>query len=193
MHKISYYLINSITLYRLLAAPVLVFIIFYGKYDLFKWLLALSFFTDLIDGTLARKFKVSSVFGSRLDSVADDLTVLAGMIGLIVFHPDFLMQELTLIAILLVLFAVQNILALAKYKKVSSFHTYGAKAAAILQGVFLILFFFMKEPAYILFYSMTALTALELIEEIILVFYLPQWESNVKGLYWVIKRKEEKT
>ncbi len=190
MRKISYYLINSITLYRLLAAPVLVFIIFYGKYDLFKWLLGLSFFTDLIDGTLARKFKVSSVFGSRLDSVADDLTVLAGIIGLVVFNPEFLKQEWPVVVVLLALFAVQSVFAYVKYKKLTSFHTYGAKTAAILQGVFLILFFFLERPNYPLFYTMSVVTALELIEEIILVFYLPQWESNVKGLYWVMRRRK---
>ena len=33
---------------------------------------------------------------------------------------------------------------------------------------------------------------IDLIEESILVFLLPQWETDVKGLYWVMKRKKGK-
>jgi CDP-diacylglycerol--glycerol-3-phosphate 3-phosphatidyltransferase len=32
------------------------------------------------------------------------------------------------------------------------------------------------------------LTALDLIEEIILIFLLPAWRSDVKGLYWILKK-----
>jgi hypothetical protein len=31
---------------------------------------------------------------------------------------------------------------------------------------------------------------LELTEEIILVSLLPQWQANVKGVYWALKNKE---
>ncbi len=88
MARASYYLINGITSYRVLAAPVLVWLIFTGEEDWFKWLLGISFFTDLIDGYLARRFHVESVWGSRLDSVGDDLTVLAGFIGMYVLLQE---------------------------------------------------------------------------------------------------------
>lgn len=55
MKKTCYYIINGITLYRLLAAPVLVLLILTHQVNVFKWLLAVSFFTDLIDGWLARR------------------------------------------------------------------------------------------------------------------------------------------
>jgi len=32
-------------------------------------------------------------------------------------------------------------------------------------------------------------TALDLVEEIILVLLLPHWQANVKGLYWAITKK----
>ncbi|MBP6334040.1 MAG: CDP-alcohol phosphatidyltransferase family protein [Bacteroidia bacterium] len=185
----SYYIINAITAYRLIAAPVLIGLIFLGKVDLFKWLLALSYFTDLIDGYLARKFKVASILGSRLDSIADDFTILASLIGLLVLKPEFIESQSKILLILLSLFLVQNIFSLIRYLKVSSFHTYLAKSAAILQGFFFIFVFLLPEPIYILFYAAAIITALELIEEIILVVLLPKWEANVKGVYWVLKRK----
>ena len=190
LKKKIFYIINAITAYRLITAPILVFLIFLNKHDLFKWLLALSFFTDLIDGFLARKFKVTSILGSRLDSIADDFTIVAAIIGLFVLRPDFIRKELVLIIILLVLFLIQMFLAVFRYGRISSFHTYTAKIAAILQGVFLILFFFLPQPDTFLFYVMSISTAIDLVEEILLVIFLPKWEANVKGLYWVLKRKK---
>lgn len=190
MHNRSYYIINGITLYRLAAAPILIFLVFNNNPVLFSWLLPFSFFTDLIDGYLARRYKALSILGSRLDSIADDLTVVAAIIGLFILKPEFIREEKVLVMVLLVLFTLQNIFALIKYHKITSFHTYAAKTAAILQGTFFILIFLLKEPVFILFYAAAIVTAIDLIEEIILVFLLPKWEANVKGFYWVMKRKK---
>jgi phosphatidylglycerophosphate synthase len=188
MRSRIYYIVNGITLYRVISAPILVYLIFANRPDLFKWLLGLSFFTDVADGFLARRFKVSSILGSRLDSVADDLTVMAAMIGMIIFKPGFLKQELWLFILLLVLFLIQIVIAFIRYGKMTSFHTYGAKLATIFQGSFLILLFFLPEPVYILFYTAIIITGAELMEEIVLTLLLPAWQANVKGLYWVLKK-----
>ena len=189
MKKKSYYIINGITLYRLVMAPVLVLLIFTYQYHLFKWLLAVSFFTDLIDGWLARRYKVVSKFGATLDSVADDLTIVAGIVAALVFKPAFFKQHIVLVIILLALFIIQTALALIRYRKLSSFHIYSAKLAALMQGTFLILLFFLPQPPVILFYIAFAVTVIDLIEEIILVMILPEWKADVKGLYWVLKEK----
>jgi phosphatidylglycerophosphate synthase len=189
MKKTGFYFVNAITLYRLVMAPVMLFVIIFGSIDIFKWLLAISFSTDAIDGFLARKFKAASIFGSRLDSVADDLTILAGITGLFVYKLDFIKEHVFAVTVLIVLLLLQNILALIKYGKISSFHTILAKIAAVFQGSFLILIFFLPEPMYSLFYIAVVFSALDLIEEIILVFILKEWKTNVKGLYWVLKQK----
>jgi CDP-diacylglycerol--glycerol-3-phosphate 3-phosphatidyltransferase len=191
MHKRIYYLVNGITFYRTLTAPILIVLIIYQQIDWFKWLLALSFFTDAIDGFLARKFKVASIAGARLDSIGDDLTVIAGTIGMIAFKPAFVKEEIFIIILLWSLFALQTVLAFIKFGKMTSFHTYAAKAAAVLQGVFLILLFFLPNPLYELFYAAAFVTAFELIEEIIITLWLPEWRTNVKGLYWILKAEKQ--
>lgn len=192
MQKYSFYLINAITLYRLMAAPVLVMLLLYSEVNIFRWLLAFSFFTDMIDGSLARKFKVSSMFGSRMDSLADDLTVAAGITGLILLKPEFLRQQLLFIFPLLIIFVVQVTLAIIRYRKFSSFHTRAAKLAALFQGLFLILMFFLPQPPLPLFYATVFITAIDLVEEIILIFLLPKWKTDVKGIYWVLKKRHSR-
>jgi len=152
-------------------------------------MLVISFLTDAVDGYLARKFGVISKYGSTLDSIADDLTIAVAVIGILVFKPDFIPDQIVIVAILLFLYLLQIVIALIRYGKISSFHTYLAKIASVLQGAFLLLFFFLPEPVYTLFYLMAIFTILDLAEEIILVLILPQWNANVKGLYWAIKWK----
>jgi phosphatidylglycerophosphate synthase len=190
MHKHTYYIVNGITLYRMVAAPVLLLLIISHRPEIFKWLLAISFLTDAIDGYLAHRYKVISILGARLDSIADDLTIAVAITGMIVFKSEFLGQEITPVILLLALFVLQTAFAVVRYGKMSSFHTYAAKTAAILQGIFLLLLFFLDEPVYILFYITAAVTAIELVEEIILVLMLPQWKTDVKGLYWVIRWRQ---
>jgi CDP-diacylglycerol--glycerol-3-phosphate 3-phosphatidyltransferase len=191
-HKRSYYIINGITLYRVIAAPVLLGLLLEGYHDLFKWLLLLSFFTDFIDGFLARKFKVTSVVGTRLDSIGDDLTVLVAMIGLVKLRPTFVKEQIVFFLILFVLFLIQVSLALYRYRKLTSFHTYLAKVAAFAQGVFLLLAFFLQQPLMLLFYAAVLITFLELVEEIMMVALIPRWRANLKGLYWVLKNRRKK-
>lgn len=190
-HKRAWYIINGITLYRIIAAPCLLILLFTGQVGIFKWLLALSFFTDLIDGFLARKFKVASVLGTRLDSIGDDLTVLVAVIGLFVLKAGFIKEQKLIFIGLLVLFIVQVAYAFIRYRKMTGFHTLLAKTAALLQGVFLLLVFFTNQPFMPLFYAAAIITMLQLIEEIILVHLLPQWQANVKGLYWVLKNNKQ--
>lgn len=186
-------MVNFITFFRILAFPIFIILLIQGKFDLFKWLLVISFLTDALDGFLARKFKVKSILGSRLDSLGDDLTVLAAVIGLFYYKPEFLKDEWGLIALLFGLFLTQNLYALLKYQRTTSFHTYGAKIAAVLQGVFLCSLYFVDESIDWLFYTTVALTGTELIEEMAIVYVLPQWKTDVPGLYWALKAQRQVT
>jgi CDP-diacylglycerol--glycerol-3-phosphate 3-phosphatidyltransferase len=191
MHKSSYYFINGITVYRIIAAPILLILIINQELEWFKWLLLISFFTDAIDGFLARWSHSTSSLGASLDSIGDDLTILVAFIGLFVLDPIFLKKELPYISVIVVLYLIQTIFSLWRYGKLSGFHTYLAKVATVFQAVFLLTFFFIK-PISLLFYITLVITAVNLLEEIILVWMLPSWEMNVKGLYWVLKRNKVK-
>jgi len=190
-HKRAYYFVNAITLYRLVAAPLMVFLLIYNRPDLFKWMIGISFFTDVIDGYFARKFNVASIAGAKLDSIADDLTIVVAMAAVFVFKTEFVKEQSIIFICLFALLIIQTIYALFRYGKISSFHTYSAKIAAILQGSFFILLFFLPEPLYPLFYIAAIVTGVELVEELLITHFLPAWETDVKGLYWVLKRRDK--
>lgn len=189
--RVSYYVINGVTMYRLVSAPFLLLLALVGELEWFRWLIGLSFLTDAIDGPLSRNFNVTSVFGARLDSVADDATVFVATLGLWIIYPEFILREWIPIACVFLLFGIQTVSALVAYKRITSFHTYMAKTAAVAQAVFFILVFFQWGPIYLSFYGAIFITGFQLIEEIILVILLPTWTADVKGLYWVLKQRKQ--
>lgn len=178
--------VNALTLYRIITFPALLVLIFMGRFDIFRWLLIANFLTDALDGYLARKLKATSVLGSKLDSIGDDLTILAAVIGLWVARSEFIKAEMITFLIPLAIFFLQMGSAYFRYGRMTSFHTYGAKAAAILQGFFLCAMFLFDQPVYWLFYVTAFVTTVELIEEIVIVFLLKEWKTNVKGVYWAL-------
>lgn len=180
--------INFITLYRTVTFPLLVYLAIRENMEVFKWLLLASFFTDAIDGFLARKYKATSVLGSKLDSIGDDLTILAATIGMFVMHFDFIKEEALVFVTLFALFLVQVGLSFYRYGKISTFHTYLAKTAAVITGLFFLSVFFLGEINYPFFYAAALITGIELVEENILVTIIKDYRSDVKGLYWVLKK-----
>lgn len=184
-------LVNAISFFRVVAFPVLIVLMVLHDLETFKWLIFISFMTDALDGFLARKFKVISILGSRLDSLGDDLTVLASFIGVIVFRGEFLREQWLPIALMWLLFFIQLGYAIGKYQKATSFHTYGAKIATIFQGVFLCSLFFLDQTLYPLFYATVVVTCSELIEEIVMVHFLRSWRPDVRGLYWALKMRKD--
>jgi len=186
----AFYIVNGITVYRLAAAPVLLSMALMGEMELFKWFLLLSFSTDAVDGFLARRLKVSSPLGAKLDSIADDLTVTVAVIAMFLTHSSFIGEHVILFVTPLVLFVIQMIIAFARYKKITSFHTYAAKFAALLQGLFLLSAFFLEEPHYGLFVAASVITTYDLTEEIILALVIKEWKTDVRGLWWVLRGKK---
>ena len=172
--------------YRILAVPLLIALIWLGEREIFTWFLLISYSTDAIDGFLARRLKITSARGSQLDSIGDQITLVVGLIGLLVFENEFMMTNYVLILIAFVPYILQMILAFYKYGKATAFHTYLAKSSAVLQGVF-ILFTLFFAPVYWLFYLMIIIGVLETIEEITLIYMYDKWVDNVKGIYWALK------
>ncbi|MES2559393.1 MAG: CDP-alcohol phosphatidyltransferase family protein [Bacteroidota bacterium] len=182
-------LVNFITLYRVLAAPILLYYLLNNEPIIFKWLLLVSFLTDAIDGYLARRLNAATTLGSMLDSLGDVLTIIVAVAGVIYTRSEFVAEQYIVIICVCSLFILQIIFALIRYKRLSSFHTYLAKISAVMQGTFLLSLFFFNDILYPLFYLASAVTTIELIEEIILIYLIPQWEADVRGIYWYIVNK----
>lgn len=184
----NYNIADWFSFYRIAAAPLLLILLWCNNRELFTWFLLISYCTDAIDGFLARHLKITSPRGSQLDSMGDQITLVIGLVGLLIFENDFIMQNLAIIVIVFIPYIVQMIIAYLKYGKATAFHTYLAKLSAIMQSVFILWSLFLN-PDYTLFYIMIAIGLLETFEEITLIFMYDNWASDVKGIYWALRDK----
>ena len=173
--------------YRILALPFLVILLALGIREWFALFLLISYSTDAIDGFLARKLKITSARGSQLDSIGDQLTLLAGLAGLLVFETQFIRENLLIIILAFIPYVVQLAMAFKKYGKATAFHTYLAKLSAILQATFILWALFFG-PVYWLFYTMIVAGVLETLEEISLIIIHDKWVSDVKSIFCLPKK-----
>ncbi len=187
----NYNIADWISFYRIASSPLLLFLLWFQERELFAWFLLISYSTDMIDGFLARRFNMTSPRGSQLDSFGDQITLILGFLGLLIFEFGFIEKNYILIIIAFIPYIIQMLIAYTKFGKATAFHTYLAKLSAIVQAVFILssLFFY---PVHTLFYFMIVLGFLETIEEIILIFLIKEWASDIKGIYWYLKMKHKK-
>jgi CDP-diacylglycerol--glycerol-3-phosphate 3-phosphatidyltransferase len=183
MHK---HLPNTLTWLRIAAIPALVFFEVRGHRAAFAAGLVACLTTDVLDGLLARRFRVESPFGAYLDSTADTLVFLAAGAGVAVFYPDFVVDNVVMLGAVLAAWLFENAVALVRYGRLSSFHTYLSRAAAVALGLFVVELFAFG-PSLRLLSVAAALVFVATLEELALIWLLPQWTSDVRGLYWVLK------
>jgi CDP-diacylglycerol--glycerol-3-phosphate 3-phosphatidyltransferase len=90
--------------------------------------------------------------------------------------------------VVVALYAAEMVAALVRYRRLSSFHTMLVRVAAYLQGIFIMSLFLWRYSAGI-FYAMVAISVVAYAEELVLLYVLPKWTADVRGLYWVLRRK----
>jgi len=183
---------NVITSYRLFMAPVILYFIISRQENLFAIFLVINLLTDVIDGYIARRFKMETEIGARLDAFADYFTYVLVFIGLFVFKMDDLRPYLVSAIIFISMLVLTVIVSLIRFRKFHSYHTIIEKSGGYVQAIFFICLFTIGLIAP-LYYFMIVLGILGAIETIAIDMLLPEMRSDTLGLYWVIKeRKAEK-
>lgn len=84
---------NALTLFRIVAIPLIVIVFFMGaawSRPAAGWLFALAGVTDWLDGYLARRLDQTSSFGAFLDPVADKLIVSTALVLLVQADPQLI-------------------------------------------------------------------------------------------------------
>ena len=183
---------NVITSYRLFMAPVILYFIISRQENLFAIFLVINLLTDAIDGYIARRFKMETEIGARLDAFADYFTYVLVFIGLFVFKMDDLRPYLVSAIIFISMLVLTVIVSLIRFRKFHSYHTIIEKSGGYVQAIFFICLFTIGLIAP-LYYFMIVLGILGAIETIVIDILIPEMRSDILGLYWVLKeRKAEK-
>ena len=125
---------NILSLMRLALVPVLVALAYFSRAEEFLVVLAISLLSDVFDGYLARKLNQTSELGAKLDSWGDVLTYGCMILGLYWIWPQVFAQQVWFLVAATLSFVVPVAYALGKFGEYPSYHTLGAKTAAVLMA-----------------------------------------------------------
>ncbi len=76
-------IINGLTFSRILLGLPIIISLKNGSNDIFIFLIIIACLTDFLDGYFARKYNHKSVFGAKLDPLADKILLIGPMIWLV--------------------------------------------------------------------------------------------------------------
>jgi len=179
---------NTLSLYRLVVFPFILWLIITGRQDLFAIFIAISLFTDFLDGIIARVFNMQTKIGARLDSWADTGTFICSFLAIWFFKWNFIKPYEWMWWMFFSAWFLSYIVVLVKFRGLIGLHTYLFKITGYLQGAFIVCLFLIDFYAW-LFYIALGVGTLACLEEIAIIFILDKPMVNVKGLYWVLKNK----
>ena len=135
---------NLLSAIRLVLIPFIVITFFKGHYTTALILTAVSAFTDVIDGRIARHFNMISDLGKMLDPLADKLTEGALIICLISRYK-LMIALLMVMACKETMMVVMGLKAL-KNDSINSARWYGKVCTVFLYAVMMALLLFVKIP-----------------------------------------------
>jgi len=178
---------NVLTVTRFFLAFVLLF--FTKVEDQSKFLIVyfIAWFTDAIDGSIARHFKVSSDFGSKMDDIAD-YTLDLIMIGIMIYWIQAeVFYYLDMLVIMIFIRVVNTQITKHKFGKVYIIHTYLNKFAAF--TAFLLPFVYVWFDFIEFTYAVLGVTILASFEETLIHLTFPDYKSERRSIF--IKDKPE--
>ena len=88
---------NLITWARLVAVPIVVWLMLADRMAAAFWLFVVAGVSDAVDGYLAKRFNAESVFGSYLDPFADKILLIA--VYILLAHAEYLPIWLVLLIV----------------------------------------------------------------------------------------------
>ena len=177
---------NILSSFRIFAVPFLLYSAWTGHRNIFLELLILCLLSDATDGYLARRLKVSSNFGTKLDSWGDLAIYLTVPLCAWWLWPEIVKQEALSVFIIIGAYIIPLIAALIKFRRLPNYHTWAAKIAAIIMSA-AVLILLIKGIAWP-FRCAAVVQAVEGCEELFITLHLSALQKNVKSL-WHIRRE----
>lgn len=180
---------NVLSCFRLASVPVLLVLARYGCANLFFALFVCALLTDMADGYLARRLRQETEFGARLDSCGDFALYLSTPLCAWWLWPEIVLQEAPYVAAVLAGFILPILIGFARYRRLTSYHTWGAKLSAVVMGIGTVLLFAGFSPWPFRFSTLVLIVTQ--VEEVAITFVSAEWRANVPTLWHALRRNRE--
>ncbi|TVQ13074.1 MAG: CDP-alcohol phosphatidyltransferase family protein [Bacteroidetes bacterium] len=181
---------NAISFYRVITFPLILILALLGKEQWFVILLCINLVSDILDGFIARTFKLTTRFGAALDNLGDMGTYILALYGIFAFRWEAIEPHAWLLYLFLGVFVLSYLVAFVRFGKIPGLHLYGAVITGYLQGMFFFVLFVWD--FYLWFYYLAlGWGTLAYIDKILVLLATDDIKSGLKGFYWVRKSKQK--
>ncbi len=157
---------NLLSFFRIALIPVFVWLyIFKEDYLWALIVLAISWFSDLLDGYIAKRFNMISDFGKGIDPIADKLTQ-AAVLFCLIFRFELMLIPFGLLILKELVLGVMSFLVIKKTSDVPSALWYGKVTTALLYAMMVIHVIWYNLPnivSYLLIFTTVGFMGISLI------------------------------
>jgi CDP-diacylglycerol--glycerol-3-phosphate 3-phosphatidyltransferase len=180
---------DTLSYFRLASVPVLLTLAWAGYPIHFLVLLILSLISDVADGFIARRLRIATARGAKLDSWADLCVYMTAPLCVWWLWSDLVWQNMPYVIMVVVCCASTPFLGWMRFDKLPSLHLYSAKLSAVLLSIsfFILIFLDISWP----FRVAAVVTVISTLEEWLVIALLDMYRSNVKSIFHVLRLKED--
>lgn len=180
---------NTLSFFRILAAPFLLLAGWFGMQNIFYILFGIMLLSDVLDGIIARELHQTTKLGAKLDSVGDIITYFSIALAAWWLWPDLFKEERYYIIAAIIMYSLPALFALVKFGRLASYHTWITKFSAVMlnAGIVVLLLF----QNNLLFHAAVYCLLIAVLENILITMILPSQQSDVHSLWHVWKKRDQ--
>lgn len=172
---------NLLSGFRLALIPLQLYLAWNGYRTVFLVCFVAQLLSDFLDGLLARRWNQTSELGARLDSWSDLAMYMTLPFCLWWLWSEVMRRESLWLFAAIGGYLLAILVGFAKFRRLTSYHTWGAKLSATLIPVVLLVLL-AGGPAWP-FRAGVVIFILGCAEEILMTLLLPNWRANVPSLW----------
>jgi phosphatidylglycerophosphate synthase len=180
---------NLLSGLRLLLVPIMWGLAFMDRsFDIGIGLMVAGM-TDFLDGFIARRFSLSTMFGAKLDSLADDLIIVSVIIWVLMLRPEIVTHHPVLTFAGIGIYSLSMLISLLKFRRFgSNLHLYSHKSVAIIGYIFVVHAFLFGGYQQKLFYVTILMFILAHFEAIVIQLVRSEIDEHIGSIFSHPKR-----
>lgn len=151
---------------------------------------AIAGISDMLDGMVARRYKVVSTIGSAMDGYADAFLYTCIVFCIWRVHPEIIKSFFIPVLTIGATQVISWLISLFKYSKITSYHTFGAKVWAVTLFVATFSIFAFNYAGVFLWIAIIVGVASN-IEDMMITLVTPYWAHDVSSIRGAFKLREE--
>lgn len=184
---------NQLTAARLALIPIM-WVLAWMKLPAYIGIgIFICFVTDVLDGYIARRLNQVSDFGSKFDSLADNLLLPSALVWVWLFRPEIYLDNPLICILGITLYFASLLLGGFKFKRFANLHLYSSKAASVALHLFVSHALIVNQYSRIFFYIAAVMFIVSSSETFILQLVSRRVDEHMGSLILVLQRRKSGT